>query len=173
MKSKKRQRGRPKGAVTYHDGRYLDEVADEMIRNPKLRKTPPFAMVAARHFPDFQETRVTKRFERAWKKTGEERLAEARERRDAARRARHSSGGGTISFANMLSQRYFDELTITQQVVHDMERIANPLASAMKLVEESGVHKAMVEIASSPTMRLFADMQKQQSGITAQLGKLF
>lgn len=77
---KKRPRGRPKG-TTINDSRYLDAVADYLVRNPKAKKTPTIAKVVAEAFPEHRQVAAKRRILRKWNETDEERLEAARQRR--------------------------------------------------------------------------------------------
>ncbi|WP_157946786.1 hypothetical protein [Thalassobius sp. I31.1] len=81
----KRSRGRPKG-TTLNDARYLDEVADILIRNPSLKKTPTIEKIATKHFPEQDWEKVRRRLLRKWNNTADERLEAAKERHAELRR---------------------------------------------------------------------------------------
>ena len=81
---KKRRRGRPKG-TQIDDGRYLNEVADLMIKEPRLKKTPAINRVVLHNFRDHEYNKVQRRLLRKWNETCDERLAAARERRAKTR----------------------------------------------------------------------------------------
>ena len=81
---KKRRRGRPKG-TQIDDGRYLDKVADLMIKEPGLKKTPAINRVVLQDFHDHEHSKVQRRLLRKWNETCDERLAAARERRAETR----------------------------------------------------------------------------------------
>lgn len=79
--TKKRSRGRPKGTAI-NDARHIEAVADVMVRNPDLKKTPAISQIVQKAFPQHQWQAAERRILRKWNETARERLEEARERRD-------------------------------------------------------------------------------------------
>ena len=89
----KRPRGRPKGTEK-NDGRYLDQVADLMVKDKSLKKTPAIARIVEKNFSPHEYSKMERRLLRKWNKTSAERLAAARERQAEARKSVSHSGGG-------------------------------------------------------------------------------
>ena len=83
----KRKRGRPKGSQI-NDSRYLDQVADLMLKEPALKKTPAIARIVAKQFPEHQHVKMNRRLLRKWNETHEARMHAAKERRNELRRER-------------------------------------------------------------------------------------
>jgi hypothetical protein len=95
----KRMRGRPKG-TTIPDGKYLDAVADLIVRNPGLKKTPAIGKIIQNNFPQTKWASSERRLLRKWNETSESRMRDAHERKyetqyvhsDAGRFASTNSG---------------------------------------------------------------------------------
>ncbi len=86
--STKRGRGRPKGSTIKSDAQHLDAVADLMVRNPDLKKTPAISKVVQKAFPQQKWEAAERRLLRKWNDTAEERLEAAEERREEERQSR-------------------------------------------------------------------------------------
>ena len=84
MTEQRNKGGRPRGSGI-DDGRDLDAVADLMVREPGLKKTPAIARVVQDRHPQHQWQAVERRLLRKWNATDDERMAAARERRAARR----------------------------------------------------------------------------------------
>lgn len=89
----KRPRGRPKG-TEINDGRYLDQVADLMVKDRSLKKTPAIARIVEKNFCPHEYSKVERRLLRKWNKSAEQRLEAARERQVETRKSVGYTGGG-------------------------------------------------------------------------------
>ena len=78
--------GRPRGSGI-NDNRDLDAVADLLVCEPELKKTPAISRVVQKRHSDHQHQwpAVERRLLRKWNQTAEERLATAQERKEERR----------------------------------------------------------------------------------------
>lgn len=83
----KRTRGRPKG-TGIKDDRHLDEIADLLVKNPIMKKTPAIARVVEKRFPAHKWAATERRLLRKWNITAAERMAAAEERQLENRKSR-------------------------------------------------------------------------------------
>ena len=104
------KRGRPKGSGI-DDRRHLERVAELMVRDASLKKTPAIRRVVAEAFAEHHWSAAERRLLRKWNASSEERLAEARERheersrRTVVRVPRMGNG-----FASLAQPGLFDQI---------------------------------------------------------------
>lgn len=94
--TQKRTRGRPKGSGI-DDARHLEAVADLLVRNRDMKKTPAIEAVVQRAFPENQFSAAVRRLLRKWnasepdyRAAASERLAEAKKLEASERRVREA-----------------------------------------------------------------------------------
>ncbi len=87
MNTHPRTPGRPRGSSRYKDGPHLDAVADLLVSEPKLRKTPAIGRIVRKRHPERSHdwSSIERRLLRKWNREAEERLAAARERHEERR----------------------------------------------------------------------------------------
>ncbi len=99
--TQKRPRGRPKGSGI-KDDRYLDAIADLMVRQPNLKKTPAVSQVVQKAFDQHHWSAAERRLLRKWNNSAEERLEAAQERYAEERRERR--GAPPIGISGLISE---------------------------------------------------------------------
>lgn len=136
----KRTRGRPKG-TGHKDGPYLDQVADLMLAEPGMKKTPAITRIVTKNFPHVANPlSVERRLQRKWDKTQNERMAAARERRAEARKAACRSP-------------YGDDLQVL------IERITREAQRQQEALDTPGIRK-VIEAAEAYQNATHPDLQK-------------
>lgn len=159
----KRTRGRPKG-TEIDDSHHLNLVADLMVKEPDLNKTPAIRRVVETHFREHEQSKLQRRLLRKWNKTSEERLAEAKARRDEAQKVCPNYGNSRMDdlvaashFAalNTLQPTFLDrilaEIQRAQTMIEPYQRIADALNSpVLKAVQEQ---QRLIDIIDPPATR--------------------
>jgi len=144
----KRSRGRPKG-TEINDGRYLDQIADLILKEPELKKTPAITRVVAKNFPEHQQSKTERRLLRKWNRTREERMNAARERRADARRD-VSARREIYSIGDALARR-----GIVGSVLSDHARGIGSIFE-----EQEMAAKRVQDLLNPPIIRLFEEQEK-------------
>lgn len=139
MMTPKRPRGRPKGSCL-NDARHLDAVADLLLREPGLKKTPAISNVVQKAFPEHQWSAVERRLLRKWNQTGEERLQAAQERRDERRHQVVSTKSLSLAFDRRKIGDFALAFTPTQE---QLQRAA--LSSALQRHASAGLLENLLE----------------------------
>jgi len=153
----KRPRGRPKG-TGIKDERHLDAVANLIVRQPDLKKTPAISKIVQKAFPEHQWSAAERRLLRKWNKSAEERLEAAQERYEEEireRRAMRSATAndllsqitGATSFAGDLHE--FREQALKMQQMRDM--IDPPMLREMR--EQASMMQQMRDMIDPPILR--------------------
>lgn len=96
-----RPRGRPKG-TGIKDDQHLDAVANLIVRQPSLKKTPAISQIVQKAFPEHQWSAAERRLLRKWNKTAGERLEAAQERYEEEKRDRRKVR--SVPASDLLSQ---------------------------------------------------------------------
>lgn len=155
----KRMRGRPKGSSRYTEGdaKMLERVADLLVKEPNLKKTPAIARVVREavlqsHLWDAAERRLLRR----WEKTGEERLRAARERRDDAIREQRA-------MRVVPRMDGFGAVTGIAGVTEGLSAFA-ALQQAERALGSSALRQAMAAL-ESPAMKLFSEHARQTQAL--------
>ncbi len=151
----KRSRGRPKGTGK-KDDHHLDAVADLLVRQSELKKTPAISQIAQKAFPEHQWEAAERRLLRKWNKTADERLEAAKERYAEERRERRATrtvpAGGILSrlaAANSLAT----EMAQRNSFAREMQEALNPpnlVIAANHLAQTSSLYDAMLLAHTSP-----------------------
>lgn len=159
----KRPRGRPKG-TGIEDDPHLDAVANLIVRQPGLKKTPAISQIVQEAFPENQWSAAERRLLRKWDKSAKERLKAAQERYDEESKVesvpatdRHSQQTGANNFAA--------ELARMNSFAREMQTTFNP-RFIQELREQASIMQKLRDIVDPPMLR---EMRKQSEMITKML----
>lgn len=165
--TEKRPRGRPKGSGI-KDDRHLDAVADLLVRQPALKKTPAISRIVQNAFPDHKWESAERRFLRKWNKSAEERLEAARERYVEERRERRAVR--SIPASDLISQitgasSFAAEMSRMNSYAREVQEMLNP--STLQMIrEQASIAQQMRDMIDPPMLR---QMREQ----TEMINKMF
>lgn len=156
MSNDNRKPGRPKHSGK-NDAKYLEQVADLMVKNPGLKKTPAIRKIVESNPWRVSDNSVERRFLRKWKIAGGEYLAAAQERRNEWKQEQRKGQGlnlGDLSAASSLA-RAMREVNPLSQALADMNQQHEAMKRALNPLAE------MRDILDPPFMRQMREAQKQ------------
>lgn len=150
-----RGRGRPKGSIKKGDGKHLDAVADLLVRNPGMKKTPAIAKIVQQAFPDKdnQWRNIERRLQRSWNKTEDERLAAANERRQETQRTRSSYNLSALTATQAvqntlaLALQARNTMTLAEQALN-----ITPPTAIQRALEDVERMRRLQDLANPPLM---------------------
>lgn len=159
----KRPRGRPKG-TGIKDDRHLDAVANLMVRQSALKKTPAISQIVQKVFPEHQWSAAERRLLRKWNKSAAERLEAAQERYEEEKRERRAIR--SVPASDLLSQltsanSYVAEMARINAFTSEMQEILNP-PFMQKLREQEAMMQQMRDMIDPPMLR---EMREQSEMI--------
>ena len=147
----KRKRGRLKG-TQINDSRPLNLVADLMIKEPDLKKTPAIRRVVEANFREHDHSKTIRRLLRRWKDQGEERLAEAKARRDEAKI--ESTNYGSKPMNDLVAASHFAALNTLQPTL--LDRTLAEIQRAQKMMEP---YQRIADALNSPALKAVQEQQ--------------
>lgn len=151
----KRGRGRPKGSTIKSDAQHLDAIADLMVRNPDLKKTPAISQVVQKAFPEQKWEAAERRLLRKWNETVEERLEAAQERRREERQSRSLPAHELVS----RSTGVFADLAAGLAMSKQMQDIIDP--PALRFIRQQQEEMQRIQdMIDPPFMRQIRDQSE-------------
>lgn len=154
----KRPRGRPKG-TEINDGRYLDQVADLMVKDRSLKKTPAIARIVEKNFSPHEYSKMERRLLRKWNKTSTERLAAARERQADARNS-VSHSGGSVQIGSVIAAME-SSLGIGHALRAMQPSVLGSIGAAMSHQDQIGkIAKQMDDLINPPGLRVLQEQEQ-------------
>lgn len=124
----KRPRGRPKG-TGIKDDRHLDAIANLIVRQPGLKKTPAISQIVQMALPECRWSAAERRLLRKWNKSAEERLEAAQERYEEEKRERRAVR--SVPASDLLSHltganSIAAEIARKNSFAHEVQEMLNP-----------------------------------------------
>lgn len=166
----KRPRGRPKGTVI-KDDRHLDAVANLIVRQPGLKKTPAISQIVQKAFPEHQWSAAERRLLRKWDKSAEERLEAAQERYEEEKRERRAVR--SVPATDLLSQitganNFAAEMARMNSFAREMQQMRDMIDPPMlrELREQASMMQQLRDIVDPPLLR---EMREQSEMIKKML----
>jgi|GEM_PF-3049764 len=157
--TERKKRGRPKG-TTINDSKHLDAVADLIIKNPSLKKTPAIARIVEKAFPQQNWEAANRRLLRKWNETEKERLATAKER---LQEERNSQAASTTTSIHETLRRIKEPISALRRL-EELDILVNPpIITALKRNQE------LMDKINSPALRALQRQQKIITGLEASL----
>ena len=140
-----KKRGRPKGSCM-DDARYLNKVADVMVRDHNLKKTPAIRRVVENEFPEHKWGAAERRLLRKWNASADVRLEAARERRAEGRLRGHSLQGYATLFEQM------------REPAGRLAELFENINRIRRLIDPPGM-RAIRDVIDSPAIRALREQQ--------------
>lgn len=163
----KRPRGRPKG-TGIKDDRHLDAVANLIVRQPGLKKTPAISQIVQKTFPEHQWNAAERRLLRKWDRSAEERIEAAQKRYEEEKRERRAVR--SFSASDLLSQltgvnSYAAEMARMNSFAREMQEMLNP-SLMQELREQASMMQQIRDMVDPPLLR---EMREQAEMINKML----